>query len=305
MKSNFKVVEETAFSKVSKRATVVVKLGGSSLQNTSTLDELARVVIGYRARGFNVVLVHGGGPAINAELRAQNIDWTFVNGQRRTTPEMMNVIDDVLANKVNGAVVESLREAGIPARGLSGAANAILHCSQLNAELGLVGGVDHVATEAINEVLAAGQVPVIAPIGLGASNLDPEANEVDGLTGYAVREMRVQRQRFNVNADWAATKIAIAMRAEKLIFLTDQNGILNDKKQLVRTATPPVLHGMIESGVVSGGMCTKVLAMMAALEQGVAQVRVLNASTSSGILGRARVGTVLTPAKEKVHGYAS
>lgn len=285
--------------------TVVIKLGGSSLQNDATLTELSRVVTGYRARAYKVVLVHGGGPAINAELRAQDIDWTFVNGQRRTTAEMMNVIDDVLAQKVNGAVVESLRLGGLPARGLSGADHAILHCSQLSTELGLVGQVDHVATEAINEALTRGEIPVIAPIGLGLESLDPEAREVDGVEAYAARAMAIHRQRYNINADWAATKIAIALRAEKLIFLTDQNGILNEKRELVKKATPPVLSGMIESGVVSGGMCTKVLAMMAALEQGVAQVRVLNASASSGILGRTRVGTTLMPVPLKVPVGAS
>lgn len=293
----------TAVQKLSSRL-VVIKLGGSSLQNESTLGELSRVVTGYRARGYKVVLVHGGGPAINAELRRQNIEWTFVNGQRRTTPEMMNVIDETLATVVNGSVVASLHAAGVRARGLSGAAHAILHCSQLSKDLGLVGSVDHVATEAINAVLAAGEVPVIAPIGLGCGSLDPENLELGDTQGYAVRAMKVSRQRFNVNADWAATKIAIALRAEKLIFLTDQNGILDEKRQPLKTATPPVLHHMIEAGVVSGGMCTKVLAMMAALEQGVAQVRVLNASVSSGILGRSRVGTVLTPAKDFTHEFS-
>jgi acetylglutamate kinase len=267
---------------------IVIKLGGSSLSSANTLTELATTVQGYRSRGYKVVIVHGGGPAINEELSARGITWTFVNGQRRTTKEMIDVIDTVLSQTVNLRVVESLRSVGLPAKGLSGAADGLLICTQLNRDLGLVGQVESVDTAPIAEAVRRGEVPVIAPVGRGQS-----------------REVK-----FNVNADWAAAKIAIALNASKLIFLTDQNGILDQDKCLVRSATPAGLEAMIASGVVSGGMCTKVLAMMAAIEHGVGQVRVLNAAQSSGSLNRARVGTILTVAKliqpkDVMHGYAS
>ncbi len=251
--------------------TIVIKLGGSALENS--LQELAVTVRGYRERGHHVVLVHGGGPAINKELTARGITWTFVNGQRRTTPEMMGVIEEVLAGRVNAMVVSSLQEAGLPACGLSG--GDFMFCQQANEDLGLVGQVETVACEAINEALVRGDIPVIAPIGRG----------YDATT------------RFNVNADWAATQIAIALRADQLTFLTDQNGILDGDGSLVKKANPTQLNAMIDSGVVSGGMCTKVLAMIAAVQHGVAEVRVLNAARSSGILGRTKVGTIL-------NGYA-
>jgi len=252
--------------------TIVIKLGGSALENS--LSELSKTVRGYRERGHHVVLVHGGGPAINKELTARGISWTFVNGQRRTTSDMMSVIEEVLAGRVNAMVVNSLREAGLPARGLSG--GDFMFCRQANEDLGLVGQVETVACEAINEALVRGEIPVIAPIGRGY-DLTPK---------------------YNVNADWAATQIAIALRADQLTFLTDQNGILDGDGALVKTANPTQLSAMIDSGVVSGGMCTKVLAMIAALRQGVGQVRVLNAAKSSGILGRTKVGTTL-------HEYAN
>ena len=94
---------------------VVIKLGGSSLQNSETVQQLAAMVKGYQKRRNRVVLVHGGGPAINAELTRQNIKWQFINGQRQTTPEMMTVIDRVLAKEVNGALVENLKRAGVSA----------------------------------------------------------------------------------------------------------------------------------------------------------------------------------------------
>lgn len=266
---------------------IVIKLGGSSLQNGETLRELSKIVHGYKERNFDVVVVHGGGPAINAELTKRGIKWNFINGQRQTTPEMISVIDQVLAGEVNSHIVESLRQAGVSATGLSGARDGILLCTQLNVELGQVGSVEDVNVAAIVKFLGEGNATsVIAPIGFG-----------NGV-------------KYNVNADWAATKIAIALRAEKLVFLTDQDGILDrDGKPLAR-AVPELIHQMISDGVISGGMCTKVLAMMAALDADVRQVRVMNAANSSRIFTRIPVGTVLTSvrraqAKKVSHVFAS
>ncbi len=269
---------------------IVVKLGGSSLQNPETLRELSAVVRGYRNRGYQVVLVHGGGPAINAELTKRGIEWKFINGQRQTTPEMIDVIDEVLAKRINGALVSSLHESDIGAIGLSGAADRILFCTQANEELMCVGQVENVDVSAIEEALAleGSPVPVIAPV------------------GFDTREVK-----YNVNADWAATKIAIALGAKKLVFLTDQIGILDGNKKLVRTARPYKIHKMIEEGVISGGMCTKVLAMMTALEAGVDQVRVLHASFASQIFAQGpKIGTILSDPynhteKDVMHGHAS
>lgn len=262
---------------------IVIKLGGSSLASESTLGELSRLISGYHTRGKQVVVVHGGGPAINEELTKRGITWTFVNGQRRTTPEMIEVIDEVLSSYVNSAVVGNLKADGLPALGLSGCGHEILSCSQMNEELGLVGQVESVDSTPIIEALRAGRVPVVAPVGFAPATDD----------GLAAKK-------FNVNADWAATKLAIALGAEKLIFLTDQNGVLDEKRALVSRATPFDLKEMIGTGVVSGGMCTKVLAMIVALEAGVGQVRVLNACAASTMLEKKKVGTTLAfkkPAK--------
>jgi acetylglutamate kinase len=277
----------------SMKKNIVIKLGGSSLSNPATLNELAVVVRGYRTRGYNVVVVHGGGPAINEELKSRGITWTFVNGQRRTTPEMIAVIEEVLGSKVNSMVAANLHAAGIPAVGLSGAKDGILFCKKQSEDLGLVGSVEGVDITGIQAVLDAenSPTPVIAPIGFGPNGL-----------------------RYNVNADWAATKIAIALNAEKLVFLTDQNGILDGSQTLIRMAEPSMIHGLMEEGVISGGMHTKVLAMLTALDLGVQQVRVLNAAKASRVLARARHGTMLVkrlpvvkPVRERevMHGHAS
>lgn len=125
--------------------------------------------------------------------------------------------------------------------------------------------VEAVNTVAIEGALSEGLLPVVAPIGRG-----------------------IDAMKFNVNADWAAAKIAIALKADKLIFLTDQDGILGEKKRLIRRATPLLIQQLISDGIISGGMCTKANAMMSALRYGVTQVRVLNANQSSQIFLRPR-----------------
>lgn len=256
---------------------IVIKLGGSSLQNQATLKELAGLIEGYQKK-FSVVLVHGGGPAINQELIARGIEWKFINGQRQTTPEMMSVIDEVLATQVNGRIVTSLKEYGFYATGLSGARDHILFCKHADPELMQVGAITHVNTEKIEDLIAQmpSQIPVIAPIGTNAEG-----------------------EKFNINADWAATQIAIALKARKLIFLTDQDGILGEKKRLLRSATPIVIHKMIQSGVIYGGMQTKVLAMISAIDAGVKHVHVLNAGSASQVLQQSKMGTLLKNPRPK------
>lgn len=252
---------------------IVTKLGGSALQNPETVLQLAELVRGYQKRRYQVVVVHGGGPAINAELTKRGITWQFINGQRQTTPEMMAVVNHVLAGVVNSELVTRLQAAEVFATGLSAADEKILFCTQANAELMQVGQVESVDVAAIEKALANSidRVPVIAPIGYGAHD-----------------------EKYNINADWAATKIAMALSAKKLIFLTDQLGILDAKKELVKRATPKKIDKMIKDGTISGGMFTKVQAMMTALDAGVKQVRVLHASLAASALNPETVGTILT-----------
>lgn len=251
---------------------IVIKLGGSSLHNKETVKELAALIRGYQKRRYHVVLVHGGGPAINEALAKENISWKFIDGQRQTTPQMMTVIDRVLATEVNGTLVENLKAEKVSAVGISGADSKVLFCSAASKELMLVGKVDEVNPQSIKEILNqfGGKVPVIAPIGLGKDH-----------------------QKYNINADWAAAQIAVALQAKKLIFLTDQDGILNEQKKLVPLADAVMIDEMISTGIISGGMSTKVKAMLTALNSGISQVRVLHASFSSLLLTAEKIGTVL------------
>lgn len=250
---------------------VVIKLGGASLLDPNTQAEVVNAIREYRKYDYDVVLVHGGGPAINAELTKQNISWSFVNGQRVTTPEMISVIHDVLFNTVNADLVNRLSDADIPAIGLSGAESQLLFCSQASPELGLVGQVDMVSTQKINDIIEKNYVPVIAPVGLGLNG-----------------------EMYNINADWAAAKIASALKATKLIFLTDQNGILDADKNLIEFADHEALQNLLKTETVSGGMYTKVLTVVEALNSGVSQVRILRGTQACDGLWSDEVGTMCT-----------
>lgn len=259
---------------------IVIKLGGAALSNTETLRELGILVSGLVQEKKNVVVVHGGGPAINEALTRRGISWTFIDGQRQTTPEMAWVIDEVLSVQVNSQIVGSLLASGVPATGLSGARDGILFCSPESAELIRVGKIEDVNVFPITTLLnnGIGVVPVIAPIGLGASG-----------------------EKFNINADVAAARMAIALGASTLIFLTDQVGVLDGNKHLVSQLTPGSIARMIRSGDISGGMLTKVRAMLSALDAGIGSVKVFKAANAGLLLKNADLGTTLTREKNVNH----
>ncbi len=250
---------------------VIIKLGGSSLQDPTTLRKVIETIRGYRKYDYSVILVHGGGPMINEELTKRGITWNFINGQRQTTEAMISVIEEVLVDRINQQLVEDLNQARIPAVGFSGAEAETLFCEQSNPELGLVGKITHVNTVWIERLLAAAGsvVPVIAPIGIG-----------------------LNKEKYNINADWAASKLASALKAEKLIFLTDQPGILGANGTLITSANSLELGELVDSKVVSGGMHTKVLTAIEALHCGVPQVRVMSGKESENGLWSDYIGTL-------------
>lgn len=253
---------------------VVIKLGGSALQDKTTVSGLATLIKGYQKLRYNVVIVHGGGPAINKELEKRSITWKFVDGQRQTTPIMMDVINDVLAKQVNSMLVDCLRFEGVRSSGLSAADDRILLCSQLSPELIQVGKVETVDVTAIKPYFETVPrvTPVIAPIGISS-----ETKEI----------------KYNINADWAAVKIAIALKAKKLIFLTDQSGILDAQNRLIEKTDPEELQKLIDSKVIYGGMAVKVRAMSTALESGIKSVQVMHAASTAEAVNNKCLGTLL------------
>ena len=249
---------------------VLIKLGGSSLSDAATIKETMQLIQWFKAQGDQVVLVHGGGPAINAALTEKGITWKFINGLRQTTPEMMDVIESVLFGKINRDLVEILSADSIEAYGYSGATHGLLICSRLDDELMQVGNIVKCDVDVLEDCFARHPlaVAVIAPLGVDANG-----------------------QKYNINADWAACKLAAALKVDRLIFLTDQAGILDADKNVLAELNEVEIESLIASGVISGGMMTKVRTMIDALKSGIREVRVLKAAEGSRMLIDPQVGS--------------
>jgi acetylglutamate kinase len=245
--------------------TFVIKCGGSTLAALPNgfFAELAA----FQREGRQPVIVHGGGPAISQSLGKLGIHTEFVDGLRRTTAEVLDVVEMVLAGKINKEIVRRMSQNGAKAVGLSGTDGRLLTAQPVaNAEkLGFVGEVTEVNTELLNSLLAVGYIPVVAPVGLGSDN-----------------------QRYNINADTAAGAVASALGASPFIVVTDVAGIagnVNGVKRVLPSVTPSQIQAMIDSGEIYGGMIPKVKAALKCLGGKVNEVVIVNGS-EPGVLGK-------------------
>jgi acetylglutamate kinase len=247
--------------------TFMIKLGGSALENMELVARLCADLSLVRSASVQVVIVHGGGPNINRQLEMNNIRWDFIDGLRVTTPQMMDIIEMVLCGKVNPNLVRTINATGVSAMGITGIDNCTLLCEPLRDELIRVGRIKHVNVELISDQLrkqqesGKGSIPVIAPIGVDEQGLA-----------------------YNINADFAASHIACALEVDKLIYLTDQEGILDKDQNLITEINENGLRELVETGVVSGGMLAKVKAVIEALAGGVREVHILNGTRSHSLI---------------------
>lgn len=239
--------------------TVVIKYGGSAMLDPSINETIIQDIVLLKLVGLKPVIVHGGGPEINNMLKRLEIKSEFVNGLRVTTKETMEVVEMVLAGKVNKQIVEMISGQGGCAVGLTGKDGKIIRAKKLEkdgVDLGFVGDIEKVNTRLIKSLIDDSFIPIIAPIGS-----DEEGNT------------------YNINADYAAVAIAAALRAEKLVFLTDVEGVLKDKEDassLISFLSDWEAKKYIESGVIAGGMIPKVECCMEAIEKGVPMVHILD-----------------------------
>ena len=243
--------------------TVVIKYGGAAMENAELCREVMRDVELLKLMGMRVVLVHGGGKAINRLLDRLEIPVSFKNGLRVTDDETMVAVSEVLIGKVNQELVWLLNEYGNNAVGVSGADGKTLVCQQVDPDLGHVGEVRKVNTNLIESVLENGYIPVVASVGCGP----------DGL--------------YNINADIAASKIAQALHAHTLAYLTDVDGLyanINDDESLISQLTRNEANEMLESGQLSTGMIPKIRSIVEALDAGVHDVRIMNGTFPHALL---------------------
>lgn len=242
--------------------TLVIKYGGSAMEDETLKRSVATDIVLLKFVGINPVIVHGGGKEINEWLERLSIPSHFIDGQRVTTPAAMEVIEMVLTGRVNKSLVNLINQAGGKAVGLSGKdANLILAEPHPNRELGLVGNVKSINADIIKQLLVDGYIPVISTVGVDESG-----------------------QVYNINADVVAGEIAIALKAEKLIALSNVDGILDKDKQLIKQVTASQIEAMISDGTISGGMIPKVQSLLGAIHSGVRNVHVISGENEHSIL---------------------
>ncbi len=241
----------------------VVKLGGSTL---GAHDTSLRDIAAASRDGQRIVVVHGGGATINAWLARMGIEPVFVRGLRVTDAASLDVVVAVLAGIVNTQLVAELGALGARAIGLSGADAGMLTARRFDADLGFVGDIEAVEPRPLRDVLDRGYVPVVAPMAVEAAG----------------------SQLLNTNADTAAGEIAAALRADRLIFLTDVDAVLDAEKRPLAHLTPAKASALIAAGTAAGGMIPKLEAAIRAASAG-CETRIVN-GTADGALARVLSG---------------
>ncbi len=240
--------------------TVVIKYGGNAMINEDLKNSVMEDITLLKFIGVNPIVVHGGGPDISKALNERGIKSEFVNGLRVTNTDAMEVAQQVLIGKTNKEIVALLNTKGGRAIGISGIDGSFIMCNKSYTEvdgkkvdLGCVGEVVEVKNSILDLLTSDQYIPVVAPIGT-----DDDGNS------------------YNINADTVASAVAAALKAEKLILLTDVEGVKNDKDEVIYEAHSDEIHKMIEDGIISGGMIPKVLGCMEALNGGVKGVHIID-----------------------------
>jgi len=234
---------------------VVIKYGGNAMINEELKANVIRDVVLLKAMGLKPVLCHGGGPGINKMLEQLDIPVKFINGLRYTSAEIIRVVEMVLIGQVNSELVGRISAQGGKAVGLSGISGSLFQCVQRSEELGYVGDVVKVNAEPVLAMLNAGFIPVVAPVGTDGKGTS-----------------------FNINGDTAASKLAGALKAEKLMILTDIEGLCNDIKvrDVISYLNVADVQGLKDQGTIAGGMIPKVDCCVQAIEEGVTSVHIID-----------------------------
>lgn len=243
---------------------VVVKYGGNAMTNETLKQAVMQDIVLLSLVGIKVVLVHGGGPEINAMLKKINKASEFVNGLRYTDEETIDIVQMVLSGKVNKDLVQLLERAGGKAMGLCGLDGNLIKAKQLNPDLGYVGEITEIHPDVINTALSNGYIPVVSTVAAG------ENGEV-----------------YNINADTAAARIAAEMGAANLILLTDIKGLLEDKDDdntLIRVVGVSEVPYLKNQGIISGGMIPKIDCCVEAVRRGVKKTNIIDGRIPHSIL---------------------
>ncbi len=254
--------------------TIVIKYGGHAMVDEQLKQDFARDITLLKFIGLNPVVVHGGGPQINSVLDQMGIQPRFVRGMRLTDERTMDVVEMVLGGKVNKAIVHQINQQGGKAVGLSGKDGGLIQAKKLQIvqqpdsdkppeiiDPGLVGEVTHINSDIIEKLTQQGFIPIIAPVGAGKAG-----------------------ETFNINADLVASRIATALKAGRLVLLTDVDGVLDADGHLISSINAAQIKQMIDDQRISGGMIPKIEFALGAIENGVEKVQIINGTQRHSIL---------------------
>jgi len=243
-------------------AVVVVKFGGNAMGDEDAMADFARDVVLMRQVGVNPVVVHGGGPMINEMLAKLGIKSEFVRGKRVTDKATVEVVEMILSGLVNKRIVQAINDQGGRAVGISGKDDDLMVCVADDPELGFVGKPVEMNVQVLRDLYNAGIIPVVAPVATGVAD-----NET-----------------FNVNGDTAAGAIAGALKADRLLLLTDVSGVKNASGEVMTQITPDEIRKMTKDGVIAGGMIPKTETALLALDQGVRAVTIMDGRIANACL---------------------
>ena len=254
--------------------TIVVKYGGHAMADDTLKRDFANDITLLKYIGINPVVVHGGGPQISKVLSAMGITSTFIRGMRYTDDATMDVVEMVLGGKVNKDIVARINQEGGRAVGLTGKDGNLILAEKMKIYVhddlekppeiidpGMVGDVKSVNPEIIHTLTAKGFIPIIAPVGVGKNG-----------------------ETYNINADLVASRIAASLEAERLILLTDVDGVLDADNALVSSINDQRIRQMIQDKEIQGGMIPKVECALAALKRGVKKTHIINGKIPHAVL---------------------
>ncbi len=250
-----------------KGSVIVIKYGGSAMVKEDLKVSFAKDVVLLKHLGMHPVIVHGGGKRISELMEKLGKKPEFVEGHRITDSETVEIVEMVLSGVVNKEIVANIIKNGGKAVGISGKDNFTIKAKKKlykGIDIGFVGQVEKINNELIVSLIEDGYIPVISPLGV-----DDDGNS------------------YNINADDVVAEIAVSLKAEKLIYLTDVDGIyrdINDKNSLISSITITELQSLIDSGVATGGMVPKLTSIIKAIERGVSKVHIINGTVPHSLL---------------------
>jgi len=242
-------------------AIVVIKLGGHAMSSADALASFARDVVLMKQVGMNPVIVHGGGPMINEMLTKLNIKSDFVGGKRVSDEAVVEVVEMVLSGKINKGIVQAINDQGGKAVGLSGKDANLMVCEFDNPELGFVGRPVEMHPEVLTTFFASDHIPVVAPLGAGKNG-----------------------ETFNVNADTAAGAISAALKADRLLLLTDVDGVKDSEGNVVTQLTATQVKKLTKENIIAGGMIPKTETALTAIDGGVRAVVIIDGRVQNAVL---------------------